>query len=446
MTEFGWSTSADCIWQGPRLHPAEMRKWVIVWWGHRVRVAGLAAVAAFALLAGRFWHPHYGFTVFLQLDSEDAAVAIPELKARPVYVFPGQDGYDGFSYAQIAFHPLLDSPALQPAVGNVPYRARRILGSWLAWLLAGGAPERIAHTYAALNLGVWLVLAWFVWRLLAVADWRGWSAWAGLMFSAGALHSVRLALTDLPGVTLLAAALWLAERGRNRVALVALAAAGLARETVLPGVVALWRGPWNSPRAWLANAARAIAVAVPLALWIGYVRWKAGPANQGFGNFSWPATAWVEKWLATVAEFSRAPQFTWLIATTLLATMGLTVQAVYFLRRWMPGDAWWRMGAVFSLLMLLLGWSVWEGHPGAATRVLLPLGLAFAVQTVRRRESAAWLIAGNLSVFAGVLALWSVPRPVDEFAAGRSGGGSYVARLGEGWSGTERNARDVWAW
>ena len=409
-------------------------------------IAGLLAVAVFAGLAGRFWHPHYGFTVFLQLDALDAKVAVPEMAARPVYVFPGGNGYDGFSYAEIAFHPLLDSPALQPAIGNVPYRARRILGSWCEWLLAGGDPAHIAHIYAALNLGVWLVLAWLAWRLIGVADWRGWVAWAGLMFSAGSLHAVRLALTDLPGVTLLAAAMWLAESGRRGAGLGALAAAGLARETVLPGVVALWRGPWNTPRAWALNAARALTVGVPLVLWIGYVRWKAGPADPGFGNFSWPLAGWAEKWIDTVADYARAPDFTWLITTTLLATAGLTAQAAYFVRHRAPADAWWRLGAVFVVLEIMLGWSVWEGHPGAATRVLLPLGLAFAVRAARQRAAWGWLVMGNLTVFAGALALWSPPQPANEFATGRTGGGSFVAQLGEGWFGPERNRSNLWAW
>lgn len=409
-------------------------------------LAGLAAVVVFGWLAGRFWHPHYGFTVFLQLDSADAAVAVPGLHTRPVYVFPGHNGYDGFAYAEIAFHPLLDSPALAPAVGNVPYRARRILGSWLAWAIAGGAPELIAHTYAALNLGVWFVLGWLVWRLIGVADAKGWFAWAGFMFSAGALHSVRLALTDLPGVTLLAAAMWLAEKGRASAGLGALALAGLARETVLPAVVAWWRGPWGAARPWAVNALRAVAVAVPLALWLGYVRWKAGPADQGLGNFAWPLAGWIEKWPATVAAYAMAPGFAWLVTTTLLATIALTAQAAFFLRHREPADAWWRLGIVFVALMAMLGTAVWEGHPGAATRVLLPLGLAFAVFAARRRAAWPWIIAGNLSVLAGVLALWSPPRAVDEFAAGRSGGGSFVARLRDGWFPTETRGAQRWAW
>jgi hypothetical protein len=412
----------------------------------RLGLAASVAVAVFAVLAGRFWHPCYGFTKFLQFDSSDEKLAIHEVRERPIYVYPGNNGYDGFAYAEIAFHPLLDSPELQPALGNVPYRARRILGSALAWLLAGGEPDYIADVYAGLNLGVWLVFAALLWWLLPVRDWRGWIAWAGLLFSAGALHAVRLALTDLPGVTLFAAAMLLAERRRPGLALGTLAIAGLARETTLAGVVALWRGPWNSPRAWFANALRTLAVAAPLVAWLVYVRWKAGPADQGLGNFTWPIAGWIEKWSDVFAGFKRDPDFTWLNTTTLLATAGLTAQAVYLLHRPQPGDAWWRAGATGVAMMALLGTSVWEGHPGAATRVLLPMSLAFAVLAVRQRAAAAWLLAGNLTVFSGVLALWHVPQDAREFAAGRSGRAAYVARLGEGWFGCERDKGDVWAW
>ncbi len=420
---------------------------LVNWIGHRrIALAGALAVAAFALLAGRFWHPYFGFTKFIQIDQADAAIAIREVRERPVFFYPGENGYDATAYAQIAFYPLLDSPELQPAIRNVPYRARRILGSALAWLLAGGNPDYIANTYAALNLAVWLVLAGVSWRLLKVTDARKWVAWAGLMFSAGALHAVRLALTDLLAVTLLAVAMLVAEKSRSRFALVLLAAAGLARETVLAAVVALWRGPWFGARPGLANVARTVVVAAPLAAWMVYVRWKAGPADQGFGNFEWPLVAFVVKWGATFAGFERDPNFRGLTLATLLATLALAAQAAFVLRRLQFDSPWWRIGAANVALMALLGTSVWEGHPGASTRVLLPLSLAFAVLAVRTGASWRWLLAGGLSVFSGVLALWHVPQDAGELAAGRFSRGAFVARPTEGWFAAERNARDVWAW
>jgi hypothetical protein len=414
---------------------------------HRgITAAGFAAVIAFAVLAGRFWHPYYGFTKFVQLDELDARNGIHEIRENPVFVYPGENGYDGAAYTQIAFHPLLDSAELKPALGNVPYRARRILGSALAWLFAGGNPARIAQVYAALNLAVWLALAALLWRALAVSNLRSLVAWVGVMFSAGALHSVRLALTDLLGATLVAAAIWLSERGRHGGAIGAMASAGLARETALANIVALWRGPWKSRGAWVGNLARTAVVALPLFLWIIYVHWKAGPAAQGFGNFSWPVAGWVEKGITTVAEYSRSPGFRWLNTTTLLALIGLTVQAVFLLRRPHWKEAWWRAGACGAVMMLLLGTSVWEGHPGAATRVLLPMSVAFAVVAIREHATWPWIAGGSLSVFSGVLALWNVPHDPREIAAGRYSEGAFVARLELGWFGAERDRRVVWSW
>jgi hypothetical protein len=414
----------------------------------RLALAGALAVACFAVLVGRFWHPYYGFTKFLQFEQSvpGGTPVVAESAASPIYLYPPGNGYDGAMYVQIAFHPLLDAPELKPAIDSLSYRARRILGPAIAWALAGGNPARIAHVYAALNLAVWLAFAMILWRLLPVTDGRSWLAWAGLMFSAGALHAVRLALTDLLAVTLLAVAMMLAERRRERTGLAALAVAALARETVLLAVVAWWRGPWTSLRAWLVNALKAAAVAVPLALWMFYVRAKSGQVESGVGNFAMPVAGFIEKWSATVANLQRHPDFRWLMITTLLALAGLTVQALYIVKRLRRDDAWWRIGVAHALMMLFLGTAVWEGHPGAATRVLLPLSLAATVLMVRERAALGWIALGALSIGSGVLALWDVPHDAHELGAGRNDRSAFVARIGDGWYGAERHARDVWAW
>ncbi|MGH7997132.1 MAG: hypothetical protein ACREFX_12350, partial [Opitutaceae bacterium] len=425
-------------------------------------LAGWAAVALFLALVGRFWHPYYGFTRFLQMGDSQAALAVPEMRGRPVFVYPGGNGYDGALYAQIAFHPLLGSPDLKRAMANVPYRARRILGSALAWAFAGGNPERIANLYACLNLVVWLLLAALVWRLLPVRDWPGWTAWAGFMFSAGALDSVRLALTDLPAVALVGAALFLAERGRPRRGLAALALAGLARETSLAYAAGWWEGPPGSAGAWRRNIARTLAAALPLAAWMAYVRWKEGPAPQGFGNFGWPAAGFARKAAAIAGAFRGRDGFFWLHATTALALVGLSVQAAYLLIvpfrnpaairpksvraapadrrgriRGAMADPWWRAGIVGVALMTVLGRAVWAGDPGAAMRVLLPMSLAFAVTAVRRNAGAVWIVAGSLTVCSGVLALIHVPADPRELAAGRAAGRAYIFELDGGWYGRE---------
>jgi hypothetical protein len=285
-----------------------------------------------------------------------------------------------------------------------------------------------------------------LWRMLPVNDARSFVAWCGVMFSAGALHSVRLALTDLLAASLVALALGLEERRRSNAALGFLAAAGLARETAVVGVVGLWRGPWTSHRAWITNVGRATVVVSPLLLWMFYIRWKVGGADHGFGNFTWPVTGWIEKGAQTFADYVRHPNFRWLNTTTMLALIGLTVQAAYLLRRWHRDDPWWRVGMSGVAMMAMLGTAVWEGHPGAATRVLLPMGIAFGVLAVRQRASWAWVLAGSLTVLSGVQALWRVPEDPRELAAGKFDHGAYVARLGSGWYGAERHGRSAWAW
>jgi hypothetical protein len=184
-----------------------------------------------------------------------------------------------------------------------------------------------------------------------------------------------------------------------------------------------------------------------------YVRWKAGPAPQGFGNFTWPVIGWIEKWGATLTGYAREPEYRWLTTTTLLALIALTVQAIYFLRRGPAMETrrrlenpWWRAGICGVAMMAMLGTAVWEGHPGAATRVLLPMSVAFAVLAVRERARWGWIAGGSLTVFSGVLALWHVPESAGEFTAGRFAGGSYLVRPQDGWYGVERSSRATWDW
>lgn len=403
------------------------------------------AVILFVALTARFWDPCYGFTKFLQFDSTDYPTAVSEMRRDPVYVYPGEDGYDGFSYAEIAYHPLLNTPQLKPALGNVPYRARRILASAAAFVLAGGSRGPAAAIYAALNLAIWPLFALLAWRLLPVRDGRSYAIWLALVFTAGALHSVRLALTDLLGVTLFAFAMLLSERGK-RGAWALLALGGLARETILGFAPAWWHGPWTSPKTWLRNLGGSIVAGLPLLLWMAYVRRMAGAAPQGIGNFTWPISGWVGKWSEILAAFREQPQFLGLELATFAAFLGLTVHAAYFLLRPRPANGWWRAGMAGVLLMVFLGPSVWEGNPGAALRVLLPMSFAFAVLLTRDRASWGWIVAGALPVVSGIIALATVPAHPREIATGRTHGLAYAIGLGDGCFGAERAKSRTWSW
>ncbi len=407
------------------------------------RMVRVVLLAGFVWLAGRHWHPHYGFTRFLQMDAVSAATTLPELRAAPI--FTHESGYDGHYYAQLAARPAANDPALAGAIDNVGYRARRILLSWLAWVAGGGDPVAAVRAFAWLNLGLWAALAALLWRIFPCQGWRETLAWAGMLFSAGVLHSVRLALTDLLALVLVAGAAVLAGRERRGFAATLLGLGALARETAWLGAVALLPRDRGTPAVWRRTAGWLVLIAAPLAVWLVYLRSVLGPTEPGLGNFTLPLAGWVAKWGEVFHGLRTEPDRA-LALGSLLAHVALTAQAAYLLRRPELSNRWWRLGAVYGGLMLLLGTAVWQGHPGAATRVLLPLALAFNVLAVTARASAGWLVAGNLSVLSGVLALWVVPQTTHELAAGRLDGGSYVVHTDSRWHPVERGRTRAWAW
>lgn len=409
---------------------------------HRiVSAAGIASVLFFLWLVARFWHPVYGFTSFLQLDSSNDGTKIAAFREMPVFVYRDTGGYDGLFYAQIAYHPSLAAKELAPAMDGLGYRGRRILGPLLAWMLALGNPKWIVHVYSLLNVAGWLALALLLWRMIPVRDTRGWLACAGVLFSAGALSSVRLALPDLVALAILAGAMFLLERGLVGGAVGTLALAGLARETSLVAVPGFWERPWLSWR----NLLRTFAAVAPLAAWVVYVRWRAGSGGTGMRNFDWPLAGWIGKWRPTFAALTD-PGDHLLAWATLLATLALTAQVAYFVLHRRLEERWWRVGATYVAFFVFLGPAVWEGFPGAATRVLLPLTLAFNVLASRKRAPLAWLLAGNLAVGAGLIAVKDVPRDPTEAAAERAHGTACVASLREGWFGRESDPNHAWFW
>ncbi|HZZ57263.1 MAG TPA: hypothetical protein VFE31_05480 [Opitutaceae bacterium] len=406
-----------------------------------IRCAGWLAIAGFILLVARFWHPVFAFTALIQLDAHNQAIGLPQLRENPVYVYRNTGPYDGLIYAQMAYDPSLRDPALRRAIDNLTYRGRRILVPALAWAAAGGRAARIAPIYALLNPIAWLLLAALLWRVIPVSDARSFVAWGGILFSAGALACVRLALTDLIAAGLLLAGVWSCERGRGRAGVVVAGLGGLSRETALIGVGGLWDRPWASRR----NFLRSIGAALPLLLWMGYIRWRVGPGDPGFGNFSWPAAGFLEKWAASWRALGTQGDKA-LAITTLLSVAALTVQVAWFFLRAAPCDRWWRMGAPYIVLLLFLGRAVWEDFPGAAFRTLLPLTIAFNVLAARRRAPWAWLILGNLTVGSGLIALRDVPFDPGEVGRVRAGPAACEVRTGPGWYGAEKTLRHHWTW
>jgi hypothetical protein len=193
------------------------------------------------------------------------------------------------------------------------------------------------------------------------------------------------------------------------------------------------------------NALLGLAVVAPLVLWLAYVRQRFGPGDAGTSNFTWPILGWIEKWQQIASDYPH-PAFRWLVTTTLLATIGVTAQAVFFAVHRRVADGWWRIGAIHVVMLLCLGRAVWDGHPGSFTRVLLPMSLAFAVCAVRWRVSPVWLVIGGLTVFAGIEPWRSVVVHPDDLSSGRVEGRGYFVELREGFFPREVRRGYVRSW
>ncbi len=371
--------------------PGRRRAWL---W----RTLALAGCAVFLSWVAGFYHPGLGFSAFLMVPRGEEEYQLPALRSVPHYRYPPGHAYDGAMYVQLAMVPLLRDPAIDRALDAPAYRARRILFCWTAYALGLGRPAWIMQAYALQNVVCWLLLAWLVTRWFPLDGPRTFALWVASMFSHGLIASVRLAVLDGPSLLLLACAVALAERGRTWVTATVLGAAGLGRETNLLGAAALpWPRGW---RDWLRVGCAAGAVILPLLVWQDYIWsiYRGTSVTEGAGQITVPFTAYVTKWRDTL----RDPVTTGWIATAqqVLVIVALTVQAAYIAwsRTWQA--PWWRLAAAFAVLLFIVHGAVWEGHPGAVTRVVLPLKFGFNALLARDRPRAfwTWLVLGNLDL------------------------------------------------
>ena len=414
--------------------------------GSKVRVACAVCVGVFLWAVAQFYDPTTGFSSLILIGDELNDRQVTKLRQAPHYVYENSPGYDGAWYVQLAFHPTLDNPELKDAIDNLPYRARRMLFSWTAWLLGLGQPAWIVQAFALLNVIAWLALAVVLWRWFPPTTWENFLRWFAVMFSHGLCMSVHNSLVDGPALLLLALAMAAIEDGRRGRGATVLALAGLGKETSLLAVTGFAIGGWREMRPWMRLARTALLVALPLIGWMAYIRWKFGAVGEaGLNNFSPPFAGLAEKWATVVADLLVHPY--WHVHREALAvTLAITVQGLFFVLWRRPGEAWWRVGAVFATMMIFLSTPVWEGYPGASTRVLLPMTLAFNILVPRGRRWLAVVVAGNLSVFA---AFQEFDPPAHEFFK-VSGFAESVALVqvepGRDWYGPENHNELRWRW
>jgi hypothetical protein len=360
------------------------------------------AVALFVVSFAQYYDSAYGFTGLIQFASS-AEEEIAAVRDVPHARFPGAGGYDGQFYAQLAVDPLLRDPGIDRALDNPPYRARRILFSWTAWAAGLGRPAWILQAYAVQNAVAWLLLAWLLARLLPPTSVRNFAAWCGCLFSHGLLISARLALVDGPSLLVVAAAVTAVASSRHWLGAALLGVSGLARETNLAaGVVLAPAGRWDA-RGVLRLVLGALVAVLPLALWLDYLRSiYRGATLAGGDHLVAPVTTFLRAWEEAIRLVSQNGWASY-GRFNLMVVIALTTQAAWVVlsvKRWR--EPWWRVGIAYVALMLTVHWVVWEGYPGAITRVVLPLTVAFNLLLPRDRWFWPLAILGNLTVIPGL--------------------------------------------
>lgn len=418
----------------------------------------LLLIGLFVGAFSRYYIPEKGFSYLISFGGKQPHRMIDEMKNLDYYVMSDSEGYDAQYYVQIAMRPDLRDPQLLEAVDSLPYRARRILIGWVSYAMGLGQPEGILTAYVMQNALCWLLLAGVLCWWFPPTSWNHFLRWAGVLFSFGMCASVRNSLVDGPSLLLLAVGVMLLEMKRPWWSTAVFAISGLGKETNILGAASLvtWDDA-KSPRRWPVIVLRGLLVALPLALWLFYINRVVGPAaDMGSRNFDWPTLAYLRKW-GTVWTELHDPQ-NWALGIfycrpliSCLMLVALTTQFLFLLLRPRIKQPWWRIGMSFSVLMLVLGDAVWEGYPGAASRVLLPMQLAFNVLVPLGRAWWPILILGNLTLLTAPVALQ--PPVGDGYKLSGAAnvissveGGRLRVKFGPEWHEPERFQDRYWRW
>ncbi|HKB58399.1 MAG TPA: hypothetical protein VKC51_12510 [Lacunisphaera sp.] len=412
-----------------------------------------ALVVLFVWTLAQFYIPGKGLSYLIAFGAKQENARLSKVRKLDYFVARASDGYDAQYYVQVAMDPSLQNRELRQAVDSLPYRARRILFSATAYVLGFGRPGWILQAFALQNVLCWFLLAGLLLHWFPPRSWDNFLRWTGIVFSFGVCVSCRNALFDGPSLLLIAWGVYLLEKGRPWGATAVLALSGLGKETNLLGSAALLPKTADGGRAWGLAMARGLLTALPLALWILYIALAVGGKMDDLGarNFDLPFVAYLRKWQeigdgwADVSVVNAGPLW------SLLMLVALTVQFLFLMLRPQWDKAWWRIGLSFALLMIFLGDAVWEGYPGAASRVLLPMQLAFNILVPAGRAWWLVLVLGNLTLLAAPATLESptgegyVIKGRDELVYGRAGQ-KVTIDFSDTWYPVERHNNDYWCW
>jgi hypothetical protein len=207
----------------------------------------------------------------------------------------------------------------------------------------------------------------------------------------------------------------------------------------------------NSVPGWGRGVGQAILVVLPLAVWTGILSHRLADSGAlGARNFTVPFQGYFAKWGEIAHAVATTPG--WIVRGNLYVIVALTVQWIFLVVRPRWTDPWWRLGAAYAFLMILLGGAVWEGYPGAAARVLLPMTLAFNILVPRGRAWWIVLLLGNLTVLATPGALKPPPRESQVVEGPRAlridadSGQAVKAVYDSSWYPPERSWLEFWLW
>ena len=360
----------------------------------------LLLCALFLRSVARFYHPGFGFTALIGFANDQPSEA-PALRSIPHFVYPPSASYDGQFYAQRALDPLVRDPDVDRAMDLAPYRARRILFCWTAYLAGLGRPAWIVEAYALQNVVCWVLLAVLLTRWCDIGTPRGLAVWTACLFSRGLLWSVRFALLDGPSLLLIALAVVAAEKGRPLLSAAIAGVAALGRETNV--LAALAQPIPDTRRGWLRIAVAALLVILPVIVWTDYL-WSIYRSTllTDTDQMTFPGTGF---WFVAVRVARAVGESGFLSGAGLdlcvIAAVSVQAIAIAIRREWT--QPWWRVAAGYVLLALVLDRVLWNPHTGAVSRVLLPLTVGFNIQLAREPRARGfwpWFIAGNVHLVA----------------------------------------------
>ena len=372
------------------------------WYSRRLWLVPLAASILFAWSVWQFHDSQTGFSSLVIFGERMKPRLVPAIRELPLALEPG-GGYDGQFYAQMATDPFLRDPDIDRSLDQAPFRARRILFSWTAYIAGFGKPAWIVEAYAVQNIVCWFALGLLAFHWFPPKTGRHVTLWVATAFAGGLLWSVRASLADGPSLLLIALGMLAVERNRPWLSAALFGIGGLGRETnVLTAAAQLeikrtWGSIWRL-------ALQLALIALPLLIWIDYLysMYRSRLFTAG-GIMSAPLQWFFWRWQGVLSDvFAEGWQTE--SRFSLLILVSLAVQALFIVVRPRWKDPWWRLGCAYVVLMLFFGRPVWESNP-SALRVLLPMNFAFNV--LLARVDRPWLfwplvVAGNLSVLFGL--------------------------------------------